>query len=190
MDLRIKKTYRALIDAFTKLLEEQPYENITVAMLCDEAMIRRTTFYKHFADKAEFFSFFVDGMRIDLVEQAERRLEGDADAESERMATFQLLIDFLLEHEKLMDNVLSSSMAGMLTFKICEKVSEYIRERYADVFVVDGEGLLEIGPASEFIAGGVMRLIRLWWADGHRREDEQKFVQASNVLVSRVLGVA
>lgn len=189
MDLRIKKTYRALIAAFTELLEEHPYEDITVAMLCDAAMIRRTTFYKHFADKAEFFSFFVDGMRIDLVEQAARRLEGDADPESERLTIFQLLIDFLLEHERLMDNVLSSSMAGMLTFKICEKVSEYIRERYADAFVVDDDGFIGIEPASEFIAGGLMRLIRIWWHAGHRREDEQKFVQASNVLVSRVLGV-
>ena len=26
--------------------------------LCDEAMIRRATFYKHFADKYDFFFFF------------------------------------------------------------------------------------------------------------------------------------
>ena len=48
MDLRIKKTYRALFDAFTELLEEHRFEDLTVAMLCDRAMIRRTTFYKHF----------------------------------------------------------------------------------------------------------------------------------------------
>ena len=57
MDLRIERTYRSLIEAFTRLLEERLYEDVTVAMLCNEAMIRRTTFYKHFADKGEFFSF-------------------------------------------------------------------------------------------------------------------------------------
>lgn len=57
MDLRIQKTYRSLLVAFTKLLETHRYEDVTIAMLCDEAMIRRTTFYKHFADKSEFFSF-------------------------------------------------------------------------------------------------------------------------------------
>lgn len=35
MDLRIKKTYRALFDAFTELLEEYRFEDLTVAMLCD-----------------------------------------------------------------------------------------------------------------------------------------------------------
>ena len=43
VDLRIKKTYRALFDAFTELLEEHRFEDLTVAMLCDRAMIRRTT---------------------------------------------------------------------------------------------------------------------------------------------------
>ena len=51
MDLRVQKTYRALFAAFTELLEEHRFEDVTVAMLCDRAMIRRTTFYKHFADK-------------------------------------------------------------------------------------------------------------------------------------------
>ena len=51
MDLRVQKTYRALFGAFTELLEEHRFEDITVAMLCERAMIRRTTFYKHFADK-------------------------------------------------------------------------------------------------------------------------------------------
>lgn len=57
MDLRIKKTYRALFNAFTELLEEHRFEDLTVAMLCDRAMIRRTTFYKHFRDKNDYFAF-------------------------------------------------------------------------------------------------------------------------------------
>ena len=32
VDLRIKKTYRALFDAFTELLEEHRFEDLTVAM--------------------------------------------------------------------------------------------------------------------------------------------------------------
>ena len=57
LDLRIQKTYQALHNAFTILLEEKNFEEITVNELCDAAMIRRTTFYKHFADKYEYFQF-------------------------------------------------------------------------------------------------------------------------------------
>ena len=62
LDLRIQKTYMALEEAFTKLLEEKPFESITTNELCDVAMIRRTTFYKHFADKYDYFSFYISNM--------------------------------------------------------------------------------------------------------------------------------
>ena len=66
MDLRIKKTYRALFDAFTELLEEHRFEDLTVAMLCDRALIRRTTFYKHFRDKNDYFAFYIDELMTGL----------------------------------------------------------------------------------------------------------------------------
>ena len=59
MDLRIRKTYLSLHNAFVALLEEKRFEDITVNELCDQAMIRRTTFYKHFADKYEYFTFYI-----------------------------------------------------------------------------------------------------------------------------------
>ena len=52
-----------LCDAFTRLLEVQSFEDITVNQLCEEAMIRRATFYKHFADKYEYLSFYLLGFK-------------------------------------------------------------------------------------------------------------------------------
>ena len=59
VDLRIQKTYHLLHKAFTGLMEEKGFEAITVGELCEHAMIRRATFYKHFADKYEYFSFYM-----------------------------------------------------------------------------------------------------------------------------------
>lgn len=73
MDLRIKKTYRALFDAFTELLEEHRFEDLTVAMLCDRAMIRRTTFYKHFRDKNDYFAFYIDELMSGLPQNSPMR---------------------------------------------------------------------------------------------------------------------
>ena len=57
-DLRIRKTYKALCDAFVTILEKKRFDDLTVNELCDEATIRRATFYKHFADKHDFFPFY------------------------------------------------------------------------------------------------------------------------------------
>lgn len=190
MDLRIEKTYRSLIAAFTRLLEEHPYENITVAMLCDEAMIRRTTFYKHFADKAAFFAFFIDSLKIDLERRSEQREDGSVShsAQEERIAIFQQLVDFLLEHERMMDNIFASSMIGSMTLVMCNKVAESISERYRGAYGVSEHVDVPLEAAAQFAAGGIMRLLQTWWERGHAPEDEETFVKASNTLVERVIG--
>ena len=74
LDLRIQKTYLDLHNAFTDLLEQKHFENITVNELCEKAMIRRTTFYKHFADKYEYFTFYMKEIAHDFYLNA-RQLE-------------------------------------------------------------------------------------------------------------------
>ena len=50
MDLRIKKSKQAIVDAFLTLRARKPLEKITVKELCAEACINKSTFYAHYAD--------------------------------------------------------------------------------------------------------------------------------------------
>ncbi|MCI9175695.1 MAG: TetR family transcriptional regulator, partial [Lachnospiraceae bacterium] len=59
LDLRIQKTYLALSRALLKAMGEKPFEDIRVNELCDRAMVRKSTFYKHFGDKYELLAFVV-----------------------------------------------------------------------------------------------------------------------------------
>lgn len=46
-DLRVQKTYRALMAAFEALMAEETFDDITVNELCARALIRRPTFFSH-----------------------------------------------------------------------------------------------------------------------------------------------
>ena len=50
-DKRIIKTKKYLKDTLIELLDEMPFEKITVTMLCQKADISRITFYSHYDDK-------------------------------------------------------------------------------------------------------------------------------------------
>lgn len=192
MDLRVRKTYSALISACTDLMSEMRFEDITVAMLCDKAMIRRTTFYKHFADKAEFFSFYVDSLRGDMVERgrlAIDELEPDIvhTAFAERAAILDAMASYFLEHETLMDNILSSSTCGMMLVVICEKMAQAFNDRAVRDMGVEAPGPDDLICRCEFAAGGIIRILLLWWDQEDRRAGKDEFVKTCNQLAERVL---
>ena len=58
-DLRVIKTKRALSKSFYDLLEKQPFSTITVNQICNEALVHRTTFYKHFYDKYDVLIYLI-----------------------------------------------------------------------------------------------------------------------------------
>ena len=59
LDLRVQKTYRSLTQAMQELLSEKGLDEITVTELCERAQTRKATFYKHFGDKYELFTFMI-----------------------------------------------------------------------------------------------------------------------------------
>ena len=50
-DARVKRTRDALGDALMALMQEKPFETITVQDVLDRAQVSRSTFYTHYSDK-------------------------------------------------------------------------------------------------------------------------------------------
>lgn len=189
VDLRIKKTYRALFDAFTELLEEHHFEDLTVAMLCDRAMIRRTTFYKHFRDKNDYFAFYIDELMSGLPQK--RAGEGGTvsadDVRVLRHEVFTEAMDLILAHEQLMDNILASSMSGMLTSMICDRIACSIRERVMSALDEDALAPVSLDTTAEFVAGGIIRLFTMWWESGHDLERRSEMADVVDALFERTM---
>lgn len=101
LDLRVQKTYLALIHAFQDLLKENEVEEISVTELCENAMIRQPTFYKHFLDKYDFLTFFIKDKMNHIFDQALKELEMTGGNQSH---FFVLVFEQLLDQP---DNILS-----------------------------------------------------------------------------------
>lgn len=91
LDLRIRKTRRAIRSGLVKACQAKPYAHVSVTDICSASMVSRTTFYDHYTDKdallAEVVSF--------LLEEITPALEGlwfgegrDARAVARHLATY------------------------------------------------------------------------------------------------------
>ena len=63
LDLRIRKTRRAIRSGLVKACQAKPYAHVSVTDICSASMVSRTTFYDHYTDKdallAEVVSFLL-----------------------------------------------------------------------------------------------------------------------------------
>lgn len=161
MDLRIIKTHKALTDAFWQMLSEKKFEDVTVSELCDRAMVRRATFYKHFADKYEFFAFVVRAKQAEFDAQIRQQTD-DMHPQSFYLGIIQHTLDFLNSNKKLVQTVLESDMLptvmDILSRQIIIDITQKLKE--------DAQNGVPI-PASpqvmaQFFTGALLYTAR-WW---------------------------
>ena len=165
MDLRVKKTYKALVEALMELMEERPFEEITVAALCDRAMIRRTTFYKHFTDKYEVLDFALQSLWDELMGEVGH----PSDARSPHgygLEFMQQCREFVSAHEKLMDNIILDGMYGTVVNVMRDVLTRNLTAGFREERKKGAQLLAEPEVEASFMAGGIMEILRCWWVSG------------------------
>lgn len=179
-DLRIIKTYKALTEAFMQMLSEKKFEDIAVNELCERAMVRRATFYKHFADKYEFFAFVVRAKQLEFDAQIQYP------AQSLRSRSFYLdiirrALDFLNSNAKLVQTVLDSNLLptvmDILSRQIILDITQKLKE--------DAQNGVPL-PASpqvmaQFFTGALMYTIT-WWVR-QKNVSEAKLMEELTILL-------
>ena len=120
-DLRIQRTYKLLTDALLEMLNEENFEEITVRNLCQRAMVRPATFYKHFGDKYELFTFIVKE------KQQQFHTENPFNSDPKRPQTYYVglieqTLHFMEENKVLVKNVLDCSGSSALIDLLSEQI--------------------------------------------------------------------
>lgn len=183
MDLRIRKTYLALHNAFTQLLEEKKFEDFTVNELCDRAMIRRTTFYKHFADKYEYYTFYMK----EIVATFQDRLAPDipdGDVRAYLLHMSRELLRFMKQHEKLVQNVKSSSMFPMLLSILLDQIQEDVLQVMKRANAIHRQDVAKMVGIAAFYAGGLANALFHIFKYGNDIEEEMFIEVVSEFIIS------
>lgn len=186
-DLRVLKTYKALCETFSEMLEEKKFEDITVNELCERAMVRRATFYKHFADKYEFFAFFIRGTQEEFNANIAEYNHEDSPY-SYYVYLLKNSVKLLQERKKIVDNVLKSSAFPTLLEIISEEI-------YRNVLLHMKENVREgmvstVSPTilASFYTGGIVQTLRFWVTTPNQITEEKMVEEIEKILTLFTIG--
>lgn len=170
VDLRIQKTEQALTQAMTRLLKEKPYVSITVSDICNTAMVRRATFYRHFHDKDDFLDFCLKQQ----LKQFESVHPDEDDPVAYYTAVLRNILRFMRDSASLLDN-----MSPSVT---CKDVREMLAEAYIHI-IMDKAALFEDNDSlcapsqviASFYAGALLAVAK-WWHAAEPDMDEETLI--------------
>ena len=164
-DLRITKTYMALTNAFFQMMEEKRFEDIKVSELCDRAMIRKSTFYKHFADKYEFLAFIVSGIQKRFDHEVAMNVTGGNPVDYYRQLISRIL-DYLEVNRKFVQSTMSGNSFAMIVNVLSEQIKLDICRRLREE--VNAGYNMPASPEvmAPFFIGAIMGTIQDWLSKG------------------------
>ncbi len=160
-DLRIIKTTLALQDSFMSLLKEKTFEEITVGEICDRAMVRRATFYNHYADKYDFLAEFMRQKSA----MFQKELTEHHQAENIVDLSTNMFLKFItfIEDQHFSQNIVSSHLFSTLMPMLTEEIQSNLEGSLAAFEEKNGALPVHRYVISNYCAGGIIQLSKSWF---------------------------
>ena len=184
-DLRVRKTKKAIAEAFMSLLREKSLEEITVNELCEKAGVRRTTFYKHFNDKFDYIASFTRSLRTQFDNIIWKSGKPDDTPDYYVMYAKQI-VSFISRHEAEIDHVLQSPLISVVLNILSEQ--NYV-DTYERIQMSVSAGLkINASPEvlSSMMVGGVTNAIYTWLKNG-RDKSPDKLAEEIGMIVRKCI---
>lgn len=163
VDLRVRRTHKLLLEALTELLAEKSFESISVKEICDRAMINRTTFYKHYADKYDLvqrgFKELLDDMaaKIDYP-----NIINDSFSPQNPPAHFLFMFRHILENKAFYELILCQSTSGTIRSILMDWLNRQ------SLFRLEASAIKDVKlptPVMVRFATGALIEVLNWWLE-------------------------
>ena len=122
MDLRQKKTLRAIAQAFYTLRQQKKLEAITVTELCNQAEISKATFYLHYRDMFDLS----EKMQNEVIQNIFSKLENPMEILTDPTGFMQTFTRVVEQESERIQVLFSHNQAGALPLCILQYLKTYI----------------------------------------------------------------
>ena len=124
-------TKRAITESFMKLINQVPFDKITVKDIVEDCGVNRNTFYYHYQDIYQVFKAYIDYSLEEIFKFLQQENEKDQDHICEKA------VEFLENHRTIFENILRSAKSEEVHKILDDGSSRFFR------YVIDrvGEGI-------------------------------------------------
>lgn len=158
-DARVRRTRDALGDALVALMQEKPFDTITVQDVLDRAKVGRSTFYSHYSDKDDLLMSDAE----DFFESVAMMLSVRGD-KSDRVFPVREFFGHIIEAKKFVDALASAGKFNDNMELARGLFARGIERRLAEL--PKGQGIPEHErPAIAVAHAGALLALLTWWVD-------------------------
>jgi AcrR family transcriptional regulator len=155
-DLRIVKTKKILFNSLLNLMKIKNFEKIKISDICEESLIKRSTFYAHYDDKYELLIDLFEERKLSLLKVFEDN-ENKAFSKEYLMELLSILIDHIEENKEIYSAILANNRNGILIDFLIDTIEKDVSERLkgnSEIKISD----LPLDIIVKFYAGGLINI--------------------------------
>lgn len=169
-DLRTTRTYKLLKNALLELLSKESFDNVRVNDICNLAMVHRTTFYSHFADKYELLDYCINDFEKELLcDFSEKKYSTSKEFYTSLiMNILNYLGSNKLFFKNMINNNYSTGIINVLHNSAISKITELLEKE-------EKSGVKFNTPVkimAEFYSGALTSTI-MWWLRSNSKISEE-----------------
>lgn len=161
-DLRVRRTEKALRQAFTKLILQKGYDAITVQDIVNEAEIARVTFYRHYKDKSGLMAAYLDDAYSSLLPRLKPLSLKDLNSDSPPIAVFY-------DHVKENLNFYQAIFKSQESFVVQSRIRDYLMhliQQEIKILLPKKSFPVPLQLIALHVASSELGMV-MWWIENH-----------------------
>jgi len=167
-DRRVLRTRNRLGDALIALMQEKPFDAITVQEVLDRAGVSRSTFYVHYRDKDDLFLSDADEFLEAISTMLSRRED-----KSNRVAPVREFFAHVAEARQLYTALIEAGIIHDFLELAQGHFARGIERRLMELTPPKGIALRQSAATAQALAGALFSLMKWWIARGMSMSPEQ-----------------
>lgn len=179
-DLRVIKTKNILYATLLELLKDKAFEEIKVSDICEKALINRSTFYSHYADKYELFSAYIDNLKLSLTKELDKN-QNISTSKEYYLEMLSLFLNHVSEQKQVYRAVMQQNKNSIIMDMIYHAFNEDIAK---NIEIEDGKNKENI--PSNFIATfylGAVLSVGMEWLTNENKYTKKELLKYLDVLI-------